>query len=378
VRALVASCALFALVGCGSAPPAKPAVAPEPSEDDKPRPPVAKLATPCSDSEDGVLSFEEIAAKKVRYVRYCGVADDKLEELDTLVHVKTGSALDVDKLAADVRTQFAAGVFRRFDVIARRTQQVDTIDVELHVLLTPYANKFTIEGATNLPADDPAREAIQLEATAPRAYVRRKADELRDRYLAWGFEDVTIEPVLTPVPDQDDLVDVTLVVNEGKRTTVGAIVMSGVSKEQETELRKHPAFAPGQNLSDASLETMRKVVADLYRSRGYLKFEGTVDRGPREADFAAPISVKATEGSRYRVHDIKLDFDGASREATMRRLAKVRLGDFVDQAKAREDAKRMTEALQKVAPELEVEVEVIVDSAKPVVDLLFKETRAKR
>jgi outer membrane protein assembly factor BamA len=368
---------IFALAGCGGASPAKPAVAPAADEEEKPRPPAAKAASPCSDSEDGVLSFEEVGAKKVRYVRYCGVADDKLEELDTLVHVKTGSPLDVEKLAREVRAQFAAGVFRRFDVVARRTPQADTVDVEMHVELTPYANSFTIEGAANLPADDPAREAIQVEATAPRAYVRRKADELRDRYRAWGFEDVQIEPVLAPVPDHDDLVDVTLKVNEGKRTTLGAISMSGVAKENEVELRKHPALAPGQNLSDASLEAMRKVVADHYRNRGYLKFEGSVDRGPRAADFTAPLAVKVTEGARYRIHDIKFEFDGAAREASMRRLTKVRLGDFVDEAKARVDAKRMTEELQKAAPDLQVDLDIVTDTTKPVVDVLFREAKKK-
>lgn len=385
MRRLLLSTALLVLVlvvaGCGSAAPAKPAVAPESGEDQKPRAPAPKSAPACSDSEDGVLSFEEVAAKKVRYVRYCGVADDKLEELDTLVHVKTGSPLDLEKLTTDVRTQFAAGVFRRFDVVARRTPQADTIDVELFVQLTAYANNFTIEGATNLPADDPARQAIQLEATAPPAYVRRKADELRDRYRAWGFEDVQIERVLTPVPEQtgqDDLVDITLRVTEGKRTTLGAIIMTGVSKENEVELRKQPAFAPGQNLGGASLATMRKLVSELYRDRGYLKAEATVDRGPREADFTAPLTLKVIEGPRYRIADIKFDVDGTSREVAMRRLAKVRLGEFVDQAKARADAKRMTEALEKVAPDLQMEVAVIVDSGRPVVDLLFKETKAKK
>jgi outer membrane protein assembly factor BamA len=375
---LLFCCALSVLTGCGSAPPAKPAVAPEPSEDEKLRPAAPKAASPCSDSEDGVLGFEEITAKKVRYVRFCGVADDKLEELDTLVHVKTGSPLDLDKLSGEVRTQFAAGVFRRFDVVARRTPQADTIDLEMHVELTPYANSFTIDGATNLPPDDPARQAIQLEATAPPAYVRRKADELRDRYVSWGFEDVKIERVLAPVPDHEDLVDVTFEVAEGKRTTVGTVSMTGVSKEQEADLRKQPAFAPGQSLSDASLAAMRKLLADLYRDRGYFKFEGAVDRGPREADFTAPLSVKVAEGARYRVHDIKLDFDGASREAAMRRLVKVRLGDFVDQVKARADAKNMTAALEKVAPDMHVDVELIVDATKPVVDVLFKEVKTKK
>jgi outer membrane protein assembly factor BamA len=377
VRAIVLSAAMVVLGGCGSAPPTKPAVAPAPAEDEKPSAPAPKMATPCSDSEDGVLSFEEIGAKKVRYVRYCGVADDKLEELDALVHVKTGSPLDLEKLAGEVRAQFAAGVFRRFDVVARRTPQADTVDLEMHVQLTPYANSFTIEGATNLPPDDPAREAIQLEATAPPAYVRRKADELRDRYVSWGFEDVRIERVLTPVPDQDDLVDIVLKVDEGKRTTLGTVSMSGVSKENEADLRKLPALVRGQNLSVGSLETIRKLVSELYRARGYLKAESTVERGPREADFTAPITVKVTEGARYRIHDIKFEFDGTAREATMRRLAKVRLGELVDEAKARTDAKRMTEELQKVAPDLQVELEVIVDATKPVVDLLFKETKKR-
>jgi outer membrane protein insertion porin family len=370
--------ALFVLAGCGKATPERPPALPAPTDDDKPRSPPPKVATPCSDSEDGVLSFEEIAAKKVRYVRYCGVGDDRLEELDTLVHVKTGSPLDLEKLTGDVRTQFAAGVFLRFDVVARRTPQADAVDVELHVQLSPYANSFTIEGATNLPPDDPARQAIQLEATAPPAYVRRKADELRDRYRAWGFEDVQIERVVTLAKDdtgQDELVDITLRVSEGKRTTLGAISMAGVSKENEAELRKQPALAPGQNLSDASLATMRKLVSDLYRDRGYFTSEATVDRGPRDADFTAPLSVKVTEGPRYRIADIKFDVDGTSREVAMRRLAKVRLGEFVDQVKARADAKRMTEALEKVAPDLKVEIEIIVDRAKPVVDLLFKEKR---
>lgn len=378
MRTLIVSLALCVLAACGSAPPAKQVAAPSSDDDDKPRPPTVKAAAPCAESEDGVLGFEEIATKKVRYARFCGVADDKLEELDTLVHVKTGSPLDVEKLAGDVRTQFAAGVFRRFDVVARRTPQADTIDIEMHVQLTPYANNFTIEGATSLPPDDPARQAIERETTAPPAYVRRKADELRDRYLAWGFEDVKIEPVLTPVPDQEDLVDVTLKVSEGKRTTLGTVSMIGVSKEREAELRKHPALAPGQSLSDESLATMRKAVAEHYRDRGYLKLEAAVDRGPREADFTAPLTVKVSEGPRYRIHDIKFDFDGTTREASMRRLAKVRLGDFVDQAKARADAKNMTDALEKVAPDLRVEVEFIPDSGKPVVDVLFKETKAKK
>jgi outer membrane protein assembly factor BamA len=294
------------------------------------------------------------------------------------VHVKTGSPLDLEKLGADVRAQFAAGVFRRFDVVARRTQQADAIDIELHVQLSPYANSFTIEGATNLPTDDPARKAIEPETTAPPAYVRRKADELRDRYRAQGFEDVAIERVLAPVPDQDDLIDITFKVNEGTRTKLGAMSLIGVSKENDAELRRLPPLAPGTNLSAGNLDAMRKAVADHYRDRGYLKFEGTVERGPREADFTAPLTVKVNEGARYRIHDVKYDFDGTSREASMRRLAKVRLGDFVDQTKLRADANNMTAALEKVAPDLQADFEVIVDSAKPVVDVVFKERRSNK
>ena len=64
-------------------------------------------------------------------------------------------------------------------------------------------------------------------------------------------------------------------------------------------------------------------------------------------------------------------------QSAMRRIAKVRLGDFIDQTKARADAKNMTAALEKISPDLQVDVEVIVDSAKPVVDLLFKEKTKK-
>lgn len=380
MRALLFSCVLAILAGCGSAPPpAKPPAPPDPFSDEfKKSGPPAKLPPPCADTEEAVLGPEEIAGKKVRYVRYCGVADDKLEELDNVVHVKTGTPLDLEKLAADVRTQFAAGVFRRFDVVARRTQQADAVDIELHVQLSPYANSFTIEGAPSLPTDDPARKAIEPETTAPPAYVRRKADEVRDRYRAQGFEDVSIERVITPVPDQEDLVDITFKVTEGTRTKLGAISMIGVSKENDAELRRLPQLAPGTNLSGVNLGAMRKAVAEYYRGRGYLKFEGTVERGPREADFTAPLTVKVTEGSRYRVHDIKFDFDGATREATMRRLAKVRLGDFVDESRMRADAKNMTAVLEKSAPDLQVDFELIVDTGKPVVDVVFKERRSNR
>ncbi len=101
-RSMMLLCfAPFVLAGCGSAPPAKQPVAPASDDDDKPRPAAPKAAAACSESEDGVLSLEESAAKKVRYVRYCGVADDKLEDIDALVHVKTGSPLDLEKLSAD-------------------------------------------------------------------------------------------------------------------------------------------------------------------------------------------------------------------------------------------------------------------------------------
>ena len=250
MRALLLFCSALAfLTACGSAPPpAKPPAPPDPfSEEFKRSGPPEKLPSPCADTEDAVLGPEEIAGKKVRYVRYCGVADDKLEELDNVVHVKTGSPLDLEKLSADVRTQFAAGVFRRFDVVARRTPQADAVDIELHVQLSPYANSFTIEGAPSLPADDPARKAIEPETTAPPAYVRRKADEVRDRYRAQGFEDVSIERVVTPVPDQEDLIDITFKITEGTRTKLGAISMVGVSKENDAELRRLPPLAPGTN-----------------------------------------------------------------------------------------------------------------------------------
>lgn len=380
MRALLSCAVLVFVTACGSAPPpAKPPAPPDPfSEEFKKSGPPEKLPAPCAETEDAVLGPEEIAGKKVRYVRYCGVADDKLEELDNVVHVKTGSPLDLERLSADVRTQFAAGVFRRFDVVARRTPHADAIDVELHVQLSPYANSFTIEGAPSLPVDDPARRAIEPETTAPPAYVRRKADEVRDRYRAQGFEDVSIERVVTPVPDQEDLVDITFKVSEGTRTKLGAITMVGVSKENDVELRRLPSLAPGTNLSGMNLSAMRKAVADFYRDRGYLKFEGTVERGAREADFTAPLIVKVNEGARYRIHDIKFDFDGSTREAQMRRLAKSRLGELVDQAKLRADAKTMTVALASVSADLQADFELVVDAAKPVVDVVFKERRSPK
>ncbi len=126
---------------------------------------------------------------------------------------------------------------------------------------------------------------------------------------------------------------VTFVVNEGKRFKVNEVKIIGNRFVTEQSLRKRMQLNPG-DMFDGTL--MQKDIGEIvygYGELGFIYAEVEPQTVMRDEDYVVDLVYKINEGDRWKVGQIRVNIEGEPhlmRETTMLNLIDLREGDFID------------------------------------------------
>ena len=153
---------------------------------------------------------------------------------------------------------------------------------------------------------------------------------LRDMYHNKGYLDFKVnEIVITPKPGDAEFVDLLFKMEEGEPYTVENVTISGNVAIPMQELQKQIKMASGKVFSRGDEQATVRALADIYDSRGYT--DVTV-RPVRRIDYPGKkvsVDFRITEGRKFRVNEIVIIGNTATRHKVLLREMALQPGDPV-------------------------------------------------
>ncbi len=155
---------------------------------------------------------------------------------------------------------------------------------------------------------------------------------LESTYHNLGFLTATVGRRIS-YDESGKWMQVTFVVNEGKRFKVNEVKIIGNRFVTEQSLRKRMQLNPG-DMFDGTL--MQKDIGEIvygYGELGFIYAEVEPQTVMRDEDYVVDLVYKINEGDRWKVGQIRVNIEGEPhlmRETTMLNLIDLREGDFID------------------------------------------------
>lgn len=258
-------------------------------------------------------------------------------------------------------TAFTAQEFgRRIDVVLEDAAPAELVEGRTRALLAA-------SWAAGGPGDDPPspRRVVPREVFATGPY-RAACTQLQDLYKSEGYLDARVGPARL-VPGPGGTATAVVPVEEGPRTRVTQVRVTGVAQMAASEVDRLLAVKPGDPLNFAAVEEMRGAVAALYQNAGYTFAQVEDEEEIDDQAARALVTLKVTEGPLVRVSRIELKGVGRTDPQLVREALAVHEGDPLT-PQARQDSVRnllrlgifTSAAVEPVDPET-------VESDKPLV-----------
>ncbi len=273
--------AVLGACGGGAKPPVKEAVRPEQPVPVKPVAAPEPIAVHTCWSAQGAVEPGRTRRVEIRGLHVPALLCERFP-------VRPGDPLDAATTDAGIRALFGEG--RVEDVVVFKEEQKDGIVAVYELKIRRRVRTVKVRSVANIEqsvADELVNEAPSWEDNARfDELVRAATDTLAER----GYRHANI--TLETTPEENDEINVTLVVEPGPRTVVGAFVVEGFSPARWTEISPQLYTKIGEPFNQDRLERdVLVMTSDLF------------DRGLVSAEFANPEIVEAPDGSKV---DIKL------------------------------------------------------------------------
>jgi outer membrane protein insertion porin family len=174
--------------------------------------------------------------------------------------------------------------------------------------------------------------------------LKEDVERLLTAYRNEGFLEVEVDDTQREFsPDRTQLT-LKLVIQEGRRYTVGEIAFGGATLYTEGELRKAVTLQKGKLYEQARMEETLRGLQDLYADKGYLRAEITpetlthpVDEGKGTVDLRFAIE----ESSVVYVDRIYIDGNTYTKEHVIRREVLLKPGDVFSAGKMRRSVEKI-------------------------------------
>jgi len=172
----------------------------------------------------------------------------RIEEATVLaaIGLRRGQTLTTEKVRRDLKAVYATGFFD--DVRIESIPEGDGVALVFHVVEKPAVRAVALDGNKKINEDD-IMEVIDIGAFAVLndADVKANVERIRDLYVEKGFFLAEIDPVVTPVAD--DQVDLTFHIVEGRKVQVSSIDFTGNLGVTDAQIRKYMQTKVGGPLS---------------------------------------------------------------------------------------------------------------------------------
>lgn len=279
--------------------------------------------TPCSDEAGELASEDEAFGRKVVVICVEGVRGEARKEVESALGFEAGAVLAEKALREGLEAIHRSGIVDDAAVYARKLGPGVAITLRLHE--RPRVGKVVVDGASAVNVElkpTPGRTPLHTGEHFDPRYAADRARALRDAYVSQGYEEATVTPETTPAGD--GVIDVHMVIHEGKRSRIGTITMKGVTPALEAGLRGASGLVSGEPLGEDALGDAPLRMSAFYYDHGYVSVNLKLDRGTRASDGSVPLHIDVTEGPMFRVGKIRLTRSGLDASATQNVLASMR------------------------------------------------------
>lgn len=219
----------------------------------------------------------------------------------------------------------------------------------------------------NLKTRNPSRLPWRDRPSLRLDYLRADTASIAALYRHHGYLDATVYWVLESTRDPS-AARVRFVIQEGPRSKVADVKLSGVAAFHDREVRRVLLARAKQPYDPAFLGIDTLQISRLYQERGYRPHTlSSADRGTPDAT-QIHVRYDVNEGPRYVIGRIDYEGTGGLREPLARRELLVRSGDTYRRSRLEESIQR----LYDTGLYSQVQVSTIIDTTEGQLDLLLR------
>jgi outer membrane protein insertion porin family len=300
--------------------------------------------------------FQTLAAiRPGAIVRDIAIQGNRRTQTSTIrfyLKTKIGSPFSPRVLRDDIKRLYA---LRTFDDIRVTAEELgDGIRIVITVTEKPAVRHVTLEGRRRGDKDE-VRQRVRLKerATFERNLLNDSVTGIQDYYRQEGYYFAHVRPEVVAVDDNQ--VDVTLHITEGKKVRIRRIQFTGNTQFPDSVLQREIQTKPYQLpilSGSASLYRPEGLRVDLqllqsfYQNNGFINIqlgEPTVEIN-REASSVVTTIPIVSEGEQYKVGAVGLTGDNIFEEAELRRMVQLRTGEIYSREVVRRDILALTNA----------------------------------
>ena len=233
---------------------------------------------------------------------------------------KGGVALTI-KIEENLRLKVNKVTFENATVFAEKELREALFNRYSYWTWLPFVNDYFNQGLLN-------RRELELDKA-----------RLREMYHNRGYLDFKVnEVVLTPTADDPEFVDICFKVEEGKPYTVENVTISGNETVKKEELQGFVPLTAGKLFVRSDEQKAVADIAKFYDSRGFADVVVKPVRNVNYQDKKVSVDFKITEGRKFKVNEIVVIGNSATKHKVLLREMALQPGDPV--AKNRIDISR--------------------------------------
>jgi outer membrane protein insertion porin family len=124
--------------------------------------------------------------------------------------------------------------------------------------------------------------------------VERDKDSLKEFYGALGYLDASVRDIKVKIDKEQHTAQLVVEIDEGKRTEIGSVDITGTSPETKTKLTVLAGLKPGDPYNEVDISDARFRILDFYANSGYVNGDVTVVRSVE--NYRASVVFKVVEG----------------------------------------------------------------------------------
>ncbi len=255
-------------------------------------------------------------------------------------------------LREDIKRLYA---LRTFDDIRVTAEEVEAgIRVIITVTEKPAVRQITLQGRRRGDEEEVTQRILLKEhSTFERNLLNDTVTGIQQYYRQEGYYFAHVRPEVSEVDDNQ--VDITLSITEGKKIRIGRIRFTGNTHFPDTTLRKQlqtrefllPVLSGGASLyRPDALRVDLQLLENFYQNNGFVNIQlgEPVVEINREASAIVITMPIADEGEQYKVGVVTLQEDEVFSAEELRQMVRLTTGEIYSRAAVRRDILTLTNA----------------------------------
>ena len=280
-----------------------------------------------------VIAKDDLNQLKITSVDITGTINTKAKSLKGELKSKVGRVLSQDDATQDVQTLLGSGSFESAEV----SIDTETRRVVFTVKEKPFLQKIVVKGNKKISTGKIKEEiTIKEKEYFDASFLEESKSKILKLYYEKGYADVKLE-VYHATDEKTNKLTVTFLLTEGNQILIGDVKIEGVRAYKEKKLlglmktKKKKVYNIDTLLEDTAQ------IASFYKNNGYTQASvGDPYITYNSSRTAMFISLKVSEGMRYKVGDITFSGNNMISTDELKKSVTLKNGEIYKEEKFQE------------------------------------------